>query len=34
MHFADLGDIRVHYSEQGPQDGPVKLILYEVRVCM
>lgn len=22
MHFADLGDIRIHYSEQGPQDGP------------
>ena len=22
MHFADLGDIRVHYDEQGPSDGP------------
>ena len=22
MQFADLGDIRVHYSEQGPENGP------------
>ncbi|GKY88875.1 3-oxoadipate enol-lactonase [Sinisalibacter aestuarii] len=22
MHFADLGDIRVHYDDRGPQDGP------------